>query len=162
MIEIKKKRELINLFILGGLFVVLGIMLIVQTIYYGIILLFIGLIIVLSKKGIRIDEKNKRLMHYFKIVFYTSGNWEDFSDISYIALVKVSLSQQMNVVSVTGSSSEVQTKMNFVKSNNKVVPIYTDRKTKIFPLAEKIAKAFHIDIYDNTEGKKHWIKYKSE
>ena len=162
MIEIKKKRELINLFILGGLLVVLGFVLVIQTIYYGFILFVIGLLIVLSKKGLMIDTKNKRIIHYFKILFYTSGTWEDFSDISYIALVKVNLSQQMNVVSVTGSSSEVQVKMNFVKSNKKLVSVYTDIKKNIFPLAEKIAKGFNVDIYDNTDGKKQWIKCKSE
>lgn len=160
VIDLIKKRELVHIFILGGLLVVTGISLIINSIYYGIILLFIGLVIVLSKKGLKFDLKNKRIMFYFKIAFYTSGHWEDFSDLSYIALVKVNISQQMNVVSLSGTSSEMKVKMNFIKSNNKIVPIYTERKTIILPLARKIAKGFNVDIFDNTAGKKYWIKCK--
>jgi len=45
-------------------------------------------------------------------------------------------------------------------NDKKIIPLYTDRRKKVMPLSEKIAKGFNVDIFDNSEGKKLWIKYK--
>ncbi len=161
IIKIKKKNELLNILIAGYLLIGVGIFSIISENYFGILFLIIGLIITTFKKGTLIDTANKQIIYYKKIPFYTAKKHEDISNVSYIALVRVRLRQQMNIGPVTGLSNydEMQVKLNFITENKKVIPVITDLRKNIFPLAEKIAKGLKINIFDNTEGKKVWIKY---
>ena len=160
LIDIKKKYEFLNVLILGFFLIIIGFVLILQTRYYSLIFSLTGLLIVTFKKGILIDTENKRIKRYKKIAFKTIGKWENFSNIHYIALIRVNLTQKMNAVTIPGSFSDVQVKLNFVMNDKKIIPLYTDRGKKVMPLSEKIAKGFNVDIFDNSEGKKLWIKYK--
>jgi len=160
LIDIKKKYEFLNVLILGFFLIIIGFVLILQTRYYSLIFSLTGLLIVTFKKGILIDTENKRIKRYKKIAFKTIGKWENFSNIHYIALIRVNLTQKMNAVTIPGSFSDVQVKLNFVMNDKKIIPLYTDRRNKVMPISEKIAKGFNVDIFDNSEGKKLWIKYK--
>jgi len=160
LIDIKKKYEFLNVLILGFFLIIIGFVLILQTRYYSLIFSLAGLLIVTFKKGILVDTENKRIKRYKKIAFKTTGKWEDFSNINYIALIRVNLTQKMNAVTIPGNFSDVQVKLNFVMNDKKIIPLYTDRRNKVIPLSEKIAKGFNVDIFDNSEGKKQWIKYK--
>ncbi len=159
IIDIKKKYELLNILILGFLLILIGMIFIFQKTYFGSIFILVGLLIVTFKKGVLIDTKLKKIKYYKKFVFKIIGNWSDISDVQYIALVKVNLTQQMNTLTVPGTFSDVQIKLNFIMKNKNVVQVITDKKSKIMLLAEKISEDLKIDIYDNSEGKKLWIKY---
>ena len=157
LIDVKIKTQFINFLILGFLLIIVGGILIFQTQYIGILLVVLGLLIVTSKKGLKIDTKNKKIKYYKKISFKEFGEWTDINDIQYIALMRVNVTQQVNAITVPGNYTETQVKLSFITNNKKIIPIITDKKKKIIPIAEKIAKGFNIKIFDNSEGKKVWI-----
>ena len=158
IVDIKIKSQFLNIVILGFLLTLAGIVLIIQTQYVGIAPLILGLLIVSFKKGILIDLDNRKIKYYKKTAFIITGNWEDCNDVRYIALTRVKLSQNMYAVTVPGTFTDVQVKMNFIFENNRAVAVFTDKKSKIMLLAKQIASGFNIDIYNNSEGKKEWIK----
>jgi len=161
LINVKIKSQFLNIVILGFLLTVAGIILIVQAQYAGIAPVVLGLLILSIKKGILIDVKNKKIKYYKKIAFKIFGNWEECNDIKYIALTRVKLTQQMYAVTVPGTYTDVRTKLSFINSNNKATSIITDKKSKLMPVTQQIAKGFNVDIFDNSEGKKEWIKIKN-
>ena len=161
LIDVKIKSQFLNIVILGFLLTLAGIVLIVQAQCVGIAPLFLGLVIVSFKKGVLIDIENKRIKYYKKIVFKIIGNWEECKDVQYIALTRVKLTQQMYAVTVPGTYTDVQIKLSFISGNNKQISIITDKRSKLTPIAQKIAEGFNIDIFDNSEGKKVWIKVKN-
>jgi len=160
LIDVKIKSQFLNIVILGFLLTLTGIVLIVQTQYVGIAPLILGLVIVSFKKGVLIDIENKKIKYYKKVVFQIIGNWEECKDVQYIALTRVKLSQQMYAVTVPGTYTDVQIKLSFISGNNKQISIITDKRSKLIPIAKQIAKGYNIDIFDNSEGKKVWIRIK--
>ncbi len=157
LIDVKIKTQFINFLILGFLLIIVGGILIFQTQYIGILLVVLGLLIVTSKKGLKIDTKNKKIKYYKKFAFKEFGKWTEIKDIQYIALMRVNVTQQVNAITVPGNYTDTQVKLSFVTNEKKIIPIITDKKKKIIPIAEKIAKSFNIKIFDNSEGKKVWI-----
>jgi len=160
LIDVKIKSQFLNIVILGFLLSLAGVILIIQEQYVGIAPLIIGLLIVSFKKGVLIDIENKRIKYYKKFVFQVIGNWTEYKDVQYIALTRVKLTQQMYAVTVPGRYTDTQTRLNFILGNNKVVAVITNKKSKIMPLAKQIAEGFNVDIFDNSEAKKVWIKIK--
>lgn len=160
LVDVKIKSQFLNIVILGFLLTFVGIVLIVQTQYVGIAPLILGLTIVSFKKGILIDLENRKIKYYQKIVFITIGNWADCNDVQYIALTQVKLTQQMHAVTVPGTYTDIQVKLNFIFDNNRVVAVFTDKKSKVMQIAKQIASNFNLDIFDNSEGKKEWIRTK--
>jgi len=160
LIIIKKKNELLNFLMFGYLFVILGIISLLTGNLIGVAFLILGLLIVTLKKGIIVDTKNKQIIHYKTIaLFYTKKTFTDITNVKYIALVRVKLTQNMNVGSITGLTnySEMQVKFNFIMNDRKIIPLYIERKKNVFPIAEKISKDLGVKVYDNSEGKKVWI-----
>jgi len=161
VLKIKKKKELLNILIAGYFFIAIGIFSIFYANYFGILFILAGLLVVTYKKGELIDFENKQIIHYKTIAFYTFKKFEDISNIKYVAMVRVRLSQVMNVATISGmvNYDEMQVKINLITVDKKVVSIITDLRKNIFPLAEKIAKGLNVNLFDNSEGKKVWIEY---
>ncbi len=162
IIKIKKQYELLNILILGIFLILIGIILIFQSKYFGSIFIIFGFLIVTFKKGILIDTELKKIKYFKKFAFILFGDYSDISDIQYIALVRVNLTQQMNAASIPGTFSDVQVKLNIIMNDKRRIELIADRKNRIMPLAEQIAKGFDVNIYDNSEGKKLWINYRKE
>jgi len=160
-IDIKIKTQFLNFLILGFLLIIAGGTLIFQAQYIGILLVIIGLLIVTSKKGLKVDTKNRRIKYYSKFAFKEFGKWIEIKNIQYIALMRVTVTQQINAITVPGKYTDTQVKLSFVMDKKKIIPIITDRKKKIMPIAEKIAKGFNVKVFDNSEGKKVWVDYSS-
>jgi hypothetical protein len=159
MIKIKKRRELLNIYISGFILLFAGVGFLIQLNYYGAFLILGGLTIVTSEKGILADGKNKRLKYYIRVLFMEFGNWQDYSNLKLIVLTKTRVSQQVNAASLSGNYSDTFTKLTFINANNKAEAIYSDKKSKILPFVKYVAKAFTVDILDNTEGEPIRIKY---
>ena len=55
----------------------------------GILLLFIGLIIVFTRKGMILDFKKRKIKRYFGVFFFKIGIWKTISDYSSITVLHV-------------------------------------------------------------------------
>lgn len=161
ILDINIKSQFLNIVILGFLLTLAGIILIIQAQYFGFIPFVFGLIILSLKKGVLINTNTKEIKYYKKIVFITIGDWVDCQDVRYIALTSVKLTQKMYAVTIPGTYSDIKIKLSFIYDNNRVVRVLTDKKTKIVPIAKQIAAGFNLDIFDNSEGKKEWIRIKT-
>ncbi len=161
LIDVKIKTQFLNFLILGFLLIIAGGILTFQAQYIGILLVVLGLLIVSSNKGLKVDTENKRIKYYKTFAFIEFGDWKEVKGIQYIALMRVNMKQQVNALSIPGTYTDVQVKLSFIMDNKKIMPIITDRRNKIMPIAEKIAKGFNMKIFDNSEGKKVWIDYSS-
>ena len=159
IINIKIKSQFSNFLILGGLLIISGVILLIQSFYIGIALVLLGFLILTFKRGIKLDPNKNMIKYYREILFVESGNWKKLNTIHYVALVKVNLTQQMYAVTISGTYTDTQVKLNLIFTDKKILALITDKKNKILPIAEKIATGFNIDIYDNSEGKKNWIKF---
>lgn len=55
----------------------------------GIIVLFLGILVVFTRKGTIVDFKNQRIKHYIAILFLKFGKWKTLHEYSYVLLLRL-------------------------------------------------------------------------
>lgn len=106
-IHIKKGVTLDNFFLGIGILIASIAAIIYIHFFLGLPLLYLGLAILLSVKGVIIDVENRKLKSYFDFFIFKTGNWENIATYNKVTLELTNKSQQMNS---RGSSTNVKTK----------------------------------------------------
>lgn len=166
MIEINNKQSqspLPHILILGG-----GVLLFLDSIWLkgaGLAVVFLGAVAIFAKTGIDIDPDSSRYRDYFKIVFFKLGKWKPLPAVTYIALVRVRLSQ-LKFRPSEATFKQSDDKFSIAYNVNLIMPDSTKRYLRVFTgdlqeskeLAEKLAGLMLVDIYDCSTSQKKWIR----
>ncbi len=122
------------------------------------ILLLIGIFLITIKDRLLIDFERKTLYKYTLLLFMKKGEYFDLSEVQYISMVKVNVSQRMYVQSISTTTSETMIMSNLIFSNNKRIQLYNMKYQESLRLNTLIANGLGIKILDITSGEKKWIE----
>jgi len=134
-----------NFIYLGYLLMLTGIWRIIVLDLVGVILLLIAVILIFLKFGIMIDTNKKRLKSYISVFSFVKGNWIDISSLKQLTIVKVKTSQNMNVLSISRTESEIVYKLMGVVANKKI-ELMTSDKDFVLKSAKEISEKLQVDL----------------
>jgi|GEM_PF-5367594 len=142
----------------GGVFIMVGVILLIQLNIYCIIFLTLGVFPIFSKKGIEIDLHLKMYREPF-IFFNTKlGNWEDLPDLAYISIFGAVKGQNMTFVAVQGSVRYSEMEVNLIYNKNRRLNIFlTEDYNKALEVAKLFSRELRLEILDASTKEKQWL-----
>lgn len=132
--------------------------LIAISIFFGIMIFFIGLNMLLTE-GTEINLENKTYRSIKSLLGVNFGKWKPCPEFEYISVFKT---KEATAVSAYGA--EIATfkndviMLNLFSKGNKHFTVYkTEDKTDAFKVAEHFKLALEIDILDATQKESIWL-----
>lgn len=153
---------------LGGLplpFVIFGYVLILAGLGINLeycfimpILIVIGLFLITVKDRLLFDFEKRTMFKYSLLLFMKKGEYIDLSEVEYISMVRVKISQRMYVQSISTTIDETMIWSNLIYPNNKRIQLYRKKYQESRKLNTIIANGLGIKILDVSTGGKNWIE----
>ncbi|MDI1255569.1 MAG: hypothetical protein PSV16_05665 [Flavobacterium sp.] len=121
----------------------------------GLMFLDIGL---LNREGSEINLFNKMYRKVNSVFGIKFGKWNPLPKIKYISVFKTLQNQTVNYISATATVTNDIILLNLFYDRNKKTTAYsTSDKADAFDVAQHLAMALEIDIFDATERKTKWL-----
>jgi hypothetical protein len=153
---------------LGGLplpYVMMGYMLIVVGIvitpnypYIMPVLIIIGIFLITLKERLLFNFDKKTMYKYSLLFFMKKGEYFDLSEASYISMIRVNITRQMNVLSITTSVNEAMIRSSIIFPDNKKMLLYRMKHEESMKFNKIIANKLNMKILDISSGQKVWIE----
>ncbi|MBN2236835.1 MAG: hypothetical protein JW729_04700 [Bacteroidales bacterium] len=138
-----------NFIYLGALLFGIGIWRMIELDWKGILFFVLSLLFLFLKSGILIDGENKRLKKYTGIFGLTNGKWKSIQSASYLQIIQTKETQNMSVLSITRTETNVVYKL-FLSLSKQKIELMTGEKEEILARAEKIATLLQIPTKNKT------------
>ena len=71
----------------GVIFIVMGLLVMFEIWYFGILMMVLGLYVVLGMNGARIDVEGRRFKSYSKWLWIRSGQWKSMDPYPYVSVL---------------------------------------------------------------------------
>jgi len=128
----------------------------------GFFFVLIALILSFSFIGIKINFKENIYKEYINIYGISFGKWKLIPKIQYLTIFIEKLSQNINVSSISRSSSYENFKINIIISETKRISIGVFKNKEEAVKAGKIlAKGLKTKLLDNSSENPEWIDVKN-
>jgi hypothetical protein len=146
---------------------ILGLMAFIFLVYNeyigAIVSLALGILLVYSYQGVKIDGENKRFMKYDRFVKFRIGRWETLPKPSYVTLVRINLSSRRTLpapmVLPEDKKGAKAFKVNLVVEDDmRYISICRGSLEKMKEEALKLGRELEIRVLDYTTHDKHWIQ----
>jgi hypothetical protein len=145
---------------------ILGLMAFIFLVYSeyigAIVSLALGVFLVYSYTGVRIDAANQRYMKYDRFMKFRIGRWEKLPTPSYVTIVRINLSSQRSLpapmVLPEAKKDAKAFKVNLVVEDDiRYIPICRGSLEKMTAEALKLGRELQIRVLDYTTHDKKWI-----
>ena len=145
---------------------ILGLMAIIFLVYReytgAIVSLALGILLIYSYQGVRIDALNRRYMKYDRFVKFRIGRWEPLPRPSYVTLVRINLSSRRSLPSPMvlpeNRKGAKAYKVNLVVEDDmRYIPVCRGPLEKMTEEALKLGRELNIRVLDYTTHDKKWI-----
>ena len=145
---------------------ILGLMAFIFLVYNAyigaIVSLALGILLVYSYQGVKIDGENQRFMRYDRFVKFRIGRWETLPKPSYVTLVRINLSSRRTLpapmVMPENKKGAKAFKVNLVVEDDmRYITICRGSLEKMREEALKLGRELGIRVLDYTTHDKHWI-----
>jgi hypothetical protein len=137
----------------GILLFIIGLVVFLKMVILSIFLMLIGLLIVLSNSGLKLDFEKSTFQEYNSFLFLKTGEKEHFNKIDLLYINKINISQQMNspTMAQTHTTKYVQFAAYIKFDNGEKIHVLTEKdKVKLVLKLEPIVNKTGISITDNT------------
>lgn len=134
-----------NFFMLGFTFIVIGIISMYNSDYFGLIFLLLALPFVFIRLGIMIDSQQKQIKKYTSFFGLRIGKWESISQANNIQIIRVQETSSMAVLSINRTETNIRFKMILIMPNRKM-EIMSGKKEFINKAAKEIASSLDIPL----------------
>lgn len=96
MIEINKKNySPPSTRYIGIVFLVLGILALFGTVFFGILLTVTGFLMIFSRTTLQVDIPNERIRECLKILVFRIGDWKDYSKHPHISVLREDMESKL-------------------------------------------------------------------
>jgi len=124
--------------------------------------LALGVLLIYSYQGVKIDGKNQRYMKYDRFVQFRIGRWESLPKPSYVTLVRINLSSRRTLpapmVLPEDRKGAKAFKVNLVVEDDmRYITICRGSLEQMKDEALKLGRHLDIRVLDYTTHDKHWI-----
>lgn len=134
-----------------------GIMLISMNLF-GIGFIIIGPAFFLLKTGIRINFDDRTFQEYRSVTGLYFGQWKQLPEIEYVTVYKETVSQGMNVQSVSGENINTWYNTDLIfPEPNRLQVISFPEKAAAMEAGQVLAEKLHTRLLDYTEEEPVWM-----
>ncbi|MCU4177816.1 hypothetical protein [Carboxylicivirga sp. N1Y90] len=142
----------------GYALIITGLLASIEFWYIQILLIIVGLFLVTARDRMIIDYSSKSLYKYSTYLFMKKGETFDISEVDYISMVRVNVSQRMYHQSISTTLDNVMLTTNLIFPNNKRMKLFRKKFEECKQLTEEISNGLGIKVLDVSTGKKNWIE----
>ncbi|MEZ4804162.1 MAG: hypothetical protein R2852_01370 [Bacteroidia bacterium] len=147
-------------FIIVAIFLILiGIFLLVNLNFLGLVLIPISLFILFSKKVITPSYSMQKYRIGISIFNHEFGTWEAFPNFEYISIFSSKKSQNMNVQSQQATAAFKEIEVNLIYNRSRRLTLYTCQSFKdALNIAHQVGNQLNLKIYNATLKEGEWIE----
>ncbi len=134
---------------IGIVFILIGIVNLIQLYYLGVLLMLLGIPLLLIHHGVAIDTDKQQIKQYLNIFGLKTGQWRDISDARAIQLIELNESQRMWVRSINRTNYYKVCKL-YISMENEHILIMKGDKKRLMEKARKLSELMNVELIDKT------------
>lgn len=136
---------------LGYILLIVGIFYSMTNILYFMLFAFVGISLASLSDGIQIDFEKKLNRDYLSVLWMKFGKWHKMPETEYITVFIQSVSQGMNMASITSNNPSSDFRISIIgKDNSKTDGGLYKKKEDALKYAEMLAEKFAVKYIDQT------------
>ncbi|MGQ1909615.1 hypothetical protein ACT3CE_07480 [Marinifilum sp. RC60d5] len=134
-----------NFFMLGFTFIIIGIISIYNSDYFGLIFLLLAIPFLFIRLGVMIDSQQKQIKKYTGFFGLKMGKWVSIAQIKSIQIIRVQEGASMAVLSINRSETNISFKIILLMPNKKL-ELMSGSEEFISASAKEIASNLNIPL----------------
>lgn len=136
---------------LGFILLIVGIFYALSNIIFFVLFTIVGICLASLSDGIQIDFEKKMNRDYMSVLWMKFGKWHKMPEADYITVFIQSISQGMNMVSITSNNPSTDFRINIIgKDNSQTDAGLYKKKEDALKYAALLAERFGIKFMDQT------------